>query len=167
MSWSGRVFLERMFSAFAVNIPFERTGAEREMNTPLQEMILNRTDFTDKSTIGDLFFDGELYCYILERTCRKTDTIVAIPQGKYEVVMYESPRLKMRVPLLLKVPGRDMIEIHAGNKPEDSIGCLLPGLSKSVDYVMDSRKALAGLIEKIEEKLKAGKFYIGITGGGA
>lgn len=137
------------------------------MNTPSNEMVLNRIDFTDKSTCGELWVDGEFYCYTLEPTCRKkVGDVVAIPQGKYEVVMYDSPHFKKRVPLLLKVPGREYIEIHTGNNPDDTHGCMLVGMCKGIDSVMDSVKAFNGLISKIEEKLKAGKYYIGITGGG-
>lgn len=139
------------------------------MNTPMDTMVLNRRIFTDRSTIGELFIDGEKECFILEPSCRSQGPgfPVAIPAGKYEIVLYASPRFKKRVPLLLKVPGREMIEIHSGNKPEDTHGCLLPGNGHSVDWVSNSGVALEVLIAKIEKKLETGPFYIGITGGGS
>lgn len=155
------------------------------MNCPMDEMILNRTDFTDKSTIGDLYIDGQWECFILEPTCRKiAGTKLAIPQGKYEVIMYESPKLLAkvarlksqgkpispileagRVPLYLNIPGHSYVEMHPGNKPEDTEDCHLPGQAKDVDYVFESESAWELVVAKIEQKLKAGKFYIGITGG--
>jgi hypothetical protein len=161
------------------------TGGEKKMETPINTMILNRTDFTDNSTIGDLYVDGNWVCFTLEPTCRKQEgKFLAMPQGKYEVVMYESAKLKAnvlvwlsrgeavspilkagRVPLLLNVPGHDFVEMHPGNSPSDTKMCILPGQAKDVDYVMESRAAFETVASLVEEKLKAGKFYIGITGG--
>lgn len=138
------------------------------MNTPMDCMILNRVDFTDKSTIGDIYIDSAWQCFAMEPTCRHIPgTILAMPIGKYEVVMYDSPHFKMRVPLLLAVPGHDHIEIHPGNCPSDTHDCILPGRGKDVDWVSDSRTAWTDLVGKIEAKLAQGRFYIGITGGGA
>lgn len=155
------------------------------MNCPVDEMILFRTDFTNKSTIGDLYIDGQWICFILEPTCRKQNGVkLAIPQGKYEVIMYESPKLKAkvelwksqgktvspllaaaRVPLYLNIPGHSYVEMHPGNAPEDTEDCHLPGQSKDVDYVLNSRSAFEVVVGIIENKLKSGPFYIGITGG--
>lgn len=147
---------------------FSWTGGERTMTTPPDTLILYRSVFTNRSTIGEIYLDGEKQCYALEPTCRDhqdPSIPIAIPTGKYEVVMWDSPHFKRRVPLLLKVPGRSAIEIHAGNKPEDTHGCLIVGLGHSTDWVSDSVKALEALIVKIDEKLVKGKVYIGITGG--
>lgn len=142
------------------------TGGERMMATPADTMVLNRSAYSDISTLGDIWIDSQWVCYTLEPTCRKmTSGPIAVPQGKYELVMYESPKNKMRVPLLLKVPGRDSIEIHIGNKPADTEGCILPGLGKSQDWVSDSGKAFRLLISIIETKLAQGPYFIGISGG--
>lgn len=136
------------------------------MGTPIDTMLLNRDVFTENSTTSNVWIDCEWMCYALEPTCRKgAPGIHAIPQGKYELVMYESPHFKMRVPLLLKVPGHDYVEIHPGNCPKDTHDCILPGQGRAMDWISNSDKAFARLVAKIEEKLNAGKYYIGISGG--
>lgn len=156
------------------------------MITPPDMMILNRNIFTNRSTIGDLYIDGAWVCYILEPTSRDQgpNVIAAIPTGRYEVVMYKSPRMKRkvlvwkeqgiklhplveaaRVPLYLKVPGHDFVEMHPGNSPEDTKDCHLPGKGCSVDWVSNSVEAWIDVVGKIERKLKAGPFFIGVTGG--
>lgn len=156
------------------------------MTTPADTLMVVRSVFTARSTISDLWIDSQWQCYGLEPTCRKQAGVkLAIPQGKYELVMYESPRMLKkvakwkaegkvlhplveagRVPLLLKVPAHDFVEIHPGNKPEDTEDCLLPGQGIAADWVSNSTPAWIALVTKIEEKLKAGKYYLGITGGG-
>lgn len=162
--------LKGIFDGLTVSwtVKSSMTGGERRVNgAPVDTLLLNRSIFTDKSTIGDMFIDGVWRCFSLEPTIRKQDGVkLAMPQGKYELVMYDSPHFKKRVPLLLKVPGHDSIEIHPGNCPADTHDCILPGLGKDVDWVSDSEKAWEALVARIEEKLKAGRYYIGVSGGG-
>jgi uncharacterized protein DUF5675 len=158
------VGLKKIFSL--TSLSFRQTGYEKRMNNPLDSMILNRTDFTDKSTIGDLFLDGNWQCFTLELPCRNPNGgKICIPEGKYELLMQWSTRFGMDTPHLQNVPDRTFIEIHPGNKPEDTEGCILLGQSKDVDWVSNSRAAYQALIPFLDEKLKAGKFYISITGG--
>ena len=145
------------------------------METPTDSMILNRTDFTDSTTISDVYADGQWQCFVLEPTCRKQEGVkLAIPQGRYQLVMYDSPHFTLnraskyfgkKVPLLLGVPGHDYVEIHPGNCLKDTHDCLLPGQAKDVDLVAESEAAWEVICQLIEQKLKAGPFYIGITGG--
>jgi hypothetical protein len=51
-----------------------------------------RKEFTEKSTIGELFIDNNFFCYTLEDKVRaETEAKVygqtAIPKGKYEVIV--------------------------------------------------------------------------------
>lgn len=136
------------------------------MNSLNDGLILNRTDFTDKSTIGDLYLDGHWTCFTLELSCRKNaEGKVCIPEGKYEVRMEWSTRFGMNTPHLQNVPGRTFIEIHPGNKPEDTEGCILLGQSKDVDWVSNSRSAYLALVALLAPKFAAGPVYISVTGG--
>ena len=47
----------------------------------MKRLILNRTEFTDVSTIGELSDENGHLCWTLEDTCRaeKVDGITAIP----------------------------------------------------------------------------------------
>lgn len=146
------------------------------MSTPPDTVILSRDVFTDKTTVSDLWIDSMWQCYALEPTCRTQPGVkIAIPQGKYELVMFDSPHVTLnqaskyfgkKVPLLLKVPGHSFVEIHPGNCLADTHDCILPGSGRSVDWVSNSDVAWEKLVAKIEQKLTLGKFYIGITGGG-
>jgi hypothetical protein len=93
-----------------------------------------------------LFIDGHRECYTLEPS-------KSIPEGTYTITLYASPRFKMLLPLLIRVPGYDCIEIHPGNFPKDTNGCILVGLTKAVDYVGQSRIAFNRLMDKIKKTI--------------
>ncbi len=136
-----------------------------------------RQDFTDNSTIGEVLVDGKHQCFYLEPTCRNIPgKIKAIPSGTYEVIMYESPRAKAidskwartfdyKVPLLLKVPGHEFVECHPGNFPVDTHDCLLPGYSKSTDYVGESDLAWTDLTRIIVSRLLKDQVFFEVIGG--
>lgn len=135
---------------------------------PMKRLLLRRTIFTDKSTIGELSLDEKFICYTLEDTCRdhKIAGITAIPPGTYPVIITWSTRFQKNLPLLLKVPGYEGIRIHSGNRDQDTKGCLLVGLTKDKDWIGDSHKAMDIVMPIIEDGLKdGGKVEIAIIGG--
>lgn len=141
------------------------------------ELLLKRTDFTGKSTIGNLSIDGQHECVILEDVDRglddsmtleeinriKINTKTCIPYGRYEIVITMSNRFKKLMPLLLNVKGYAGIRIHPGNVAADTDGCQLPGISKSLDFVGNSVTAYNRLYAKLESALKHEKVFITIT----
>ena len=78
-----------------------------------------------------------------------------IPEGRYAVVITWSPKLKMWLPVLLG--GTDFnhlfkgIRIHMGNTAADTAGCILVGRNQMVGKVLESRKWLYELKQKIVE----------------
>ena len=78
---------------------------------------------------------------------------VAIPEGRYAVVITWSPKFKMWLPLLLGGPDFNRlwqgIRIHAGNTAKDTQGCILVGRNQIVGRVLESRKWLYELKQKI------------------
>lgn len=116
-------------------------------------------------------------CYCLEDTDRGLESDMrieqilamkiygktAIPKGKYEVVISYSERFKKMLPLLLNVPGFEGIRIHPGNTESDTEGCLLPGLDRSFDSVLESRKAFSSVMASILQYLKTEKVYLEIS----
>lgn len=86
-------------------------------------------------TLGSLFV---LFGYELLFSCKTIElpdngnqhNVSCIPAGNYNVVKFNSPN-KGKVFFLENVPGRDAIEIHAGNYVSgnhiDSKGCILVG----------------------------------------
>ncbi len=120
---------------------------------------LTRNTFTDTSTIGELSLNGKFECYILEDKVRpeKIPGLTAIPAGIYEVQITHSPKYRRDLPLLLSVPDFSGIRIHPGNTARDTEGCLLPGRSKAVDFVGESRAAFDGLFTKLRKAQGAGQ----------
>jgi hypothetical protein len=125
---------------------------------------LVRTDFTDKSTIGELYTiddkgTEEFLSFILEDVVReeKIKNETAIPYGQYKVVITHSPRFRRNLPLLLDVPNYFGVRIHPGNSASNTEGCLLPGTRKGTDFVFESKKAFDSLYKKIDKALKAGE----------
>lgn len=116
----------------------------------------------DKYTIGKLYVNGIYECDTLEDTDRgltqsmplteiqskKLYGETAIPTGTYEIDMNTvSPKFKDRswakfcggkLPRLIDVPGYSGVLIHVGNKPVDTLGCILVGDNKIKGQVISS-----------------------------
>ena len=98
---------------------------------------LKRVKLGKDYTIGRLSLDGRFLCYTLEDKVRevigepvtswKVQDKTAIPMGVYPVIITMSARFKVRLPLLLDVPGFSGIRIHTGNSSKDTEGCILVG----------------------------------------
>lgn len=118
------------------------------------ELKVIRKIFSPKSTIGELFVDGEWECYTLEDVVRPDGVKVfgetAIPPGRYEVIINYSNRFKRQLPRLLEVKGFEGILIHPGNTAVDTHGCLLVGETKGVDFIGNSRAAFNRLFAKLQ-----------------
>lgn len=73
-----------------------------------------------------------------------------IPEGTYHAVVYNSPRHGMDVVLLEGVEGFSDIEIHIGNFPQDTEGCILVGEYAEEDAVMNSALAFNQMMHKVK-----------------
>jgi hypothetical protein len=66
-------------------------------------------------------------CYVLERPpINNLPYVSAIPAGTYPVHVRKDGNLGWRLELE-HVPGRMNVQIHIGNYPANTVGCLLPG----------------------------------------
>ena len=108
--------------------------------------------------------EGAYFCDTLEPTWRdyehgayKVKGRSAIPEGRYAVVISYSPKFKQWLPILLGVPKFEGIRIHAGNTAKDTEGCILVGKNREVGKVLDSRKWLYELKQKIVEAKDRGE----------
>ena len=85
----------------------------------------------------------------------------AIPEGRYAVVITWSPKFKMWLPLLLGGPDFNHlfkgIRIHMGNTAADTAGCILVGRNQIVGRLLESRKWLYELKQKIVEAKNKGE----------
>lgn len=115
-------------------------------------LVLIRSRFSKRSTIGRLFIDGKFECWTLEDAVRpeKVQNETAIPAGHYPVRITPSPRFKRDLPLVVGVPGFEGIRIHPGNTDADTEGCILVGTSAAADRVNESRRAFDALFLKLE-----------------
>jgi len=125
---------------------------------------LIRKEFTDKSTIGELYINGKFFCYTLEDKDRglcSSDSLLvikakkifgetAIPYGTYEVKLTMSNKFKRLLPILLSVKGYEGVRIHRGNTAEHTHGCPLVGYKKAYNTIFESTKAENDLIKLMQ-----------------
>ena len=126
-------------------------------------LFLRRYEYGPDATLGQLSVDGQPFCWTVEPPALVIHS--HIPEGKYEVAITFSNRFQKVLPLLLNVPGREAIRIHSGNTAKDTEGCVIVGLRRKDNVVLDSRLALAELLVKIQEGIQLGKVWITITYG--
>ena len=115
-------------------------------------------------TIGKLYIDGCYVCDTLEpkwrdyaKGARKIKGKSAIPEGRYALVITYSPKFKQWLPLLLGVLNFSGVRIHAGNTVKDTQGCILVGENREVGKVLNSRKHVKIVKEKIVEAKDKGE----------
>ena len=144
------------------------------------ELVLTRIAKRKTYTIGrlaiveridDEYLAGEqevYFCDTLEPTWRdyahgayKVKGRSAIPEGRYAVVISWSPKFGAWLPILLGGPEFNKqwqgIRIHAGNTAKDTQGCILVGKNREVGKVLESRKWLYELEQKIVEAKDKGE----------
>ena len=144
------------------------------------ELILKRIAKRKTYTIGRLYIreqvmdeylpgtEDKYFCDTLEPTWRdyehgayKVKGRSAIPEGRYAVVISYSPKFKQWLPILLGGPEFNRkwqgIRIHAGNTAKDTEGCILVGQNREVGKVLDSRKWLYELKQRIVEAKDKGE----------
>ena len=133
-------------------------------------LVLRRKPSNETCTIGELY-DGKggFICWICEDVVRELDGVptsvwkvkgeTAIPQGRYAITITHSKRFNKPLPLLNMVQGFDGIRIHPGNGPDDTEGCLLPGMAVQPGDkgVLESRTAFAKVFKLIEDELQTGE----------
>ena len=90
---------------------------------------------TEKAILGSLYLNGAFVCYTLENASK------AIPAGLYSIENSVSPKFKRELPLLYNaaVPAKRGIRIHVGNSWKDSSGCVLVGMGRNGDKLVESQ----------------------------
>ena len=119
----------------------------------LINLLLIRDTFSEKSTIGELFLNGERICDTLENPWLDNQrNISCIPEGNYDVRLRlprESASRDYLHLLVQDVPNRDWILFHRGNTAKDTRGCILVGLGSQQDVVSNSTLAMDLLIKEL------------------
>jgi hypothetical protein len=116
-------------------------------------LLLVRDTLTDKSTLGELFLNGERMCDTLENPWLDNQrNISCIPEGEYNVRLRyprESGTRDYLHLLIQDVPNRSFCLVHIGNFVHQTKGCVLVGLSSSQHAVNNSRLAMDLLMKEI------------------
>ena len=116
-------------------------------------LLIIRDTFTDVSTIGNLYLDGEWLCDTLELPYLDNQrNISCIPEGQYKVRLRTARESATRdyLHLLVQdVPNRDYILFHIGNSAKDTRGCVLVGIGTEQDFVKNSTLAMGLLMKEI------------------
>ena len=116
-------------------------------------LLIIRDTFTEESTIGELFLNGERMCDTLENPYINNErNISCIPEGEYKVrlrLARESATRDYLHLLVQDVPNRDWILFHRGNSAKDTSGCVLVGFASKQDYVKNSTFAMDLLMKEI------------------
>ena len=116
-------------------------------------LLIIRDTFTEVSTIGNLYLDGEWLCDTLENPYLNNQrNISCIPEGQYKVRLRtarESATKDYLHLLVQDVPDRSLILFHSGNTAKDTRGCVLVGIGTEQDFVKNSRLAMELLVKEI------------------
>jgi len=121
------------------------------------KLVLQRCKLTETTTQGWLLVDGKYECYTLEDRWRdltkepKVPGETCVPEGIYRVILDYSTRFNRIMPHIMDIPYFNGIRIHPGNTEADTEGCILVGLSRSPDWVGQSRMAFNRLMAKLED----------------
>ena len=103
----------------------------------MKEIQLLRTDLTADGVFGQLLVPGHIVLHTAEDDYRAPVGASCIPAGHYTLTrtMY----FKHGYPTfeVTGVPHRSRILIHPGNTEEDTLGCILVGLSRGPLVVRD------------------------------
>lgn len=122
------------------------------------EIILKRDPILTKGyTLGQMRVNDRIIFHTCEDEVReiagkpalewKIHGQTAIPRGKYPVRLSFSNRFQKVLPEVLNVEGFKGIRIHAGNTPKDTEGCILIGLDRGHQSVVNSRPAMTMLMD--------------------
>ena len=135
-------------------------------------LTLKRIYDNENETLGMLYLNGELECFILEDEPRavKVSSETRIPRGIYRIKLRNQgsmnekymdkfePGFHLGMLHLQEVPNFEYIYIHIGNDDDDTSGCLLTGCKSNIQLgekivLEDSTVAYKRLYSKIISKI--------------
>ncbi len=135
------------------------------------EIVVKRLYNKPSYSIGRLWVDGVPFCDTLEPPCRhlnnhrSLDKIrkargkgpMAVPNGRYRVLVTRSSKWGRWLPQLVGVPGFGQVFVRQGNKPGDTEGDILIGRNTRQGYVLDSTAHSLALTRKVTEAMERGE----------
>jgi hypothetical protein len=106
---------------------FWATSISTHANAEDFTVTIHREYSDQKCTSGYLAVNGTIQAYTLELPWQGNKPLISsIPSGTYKGVLRYDHTDQWRIELQ-GVPGRTVVEIHTGNTPDDSEGCILVG----------------------------------------
>ena len=123
------------------------------------KLTLNRHPPGKTCYIGDLLIGEDFFCHSLEDLPVPVDGKGkgCIPAGTYTVLLTPSPAVSRgllwsplastELPLLIEVPGRDGIRVHAANDQSNLLGCIGVGTWRGGESIHNSRMTLENLCD--------------------
>lgn len=114
-------------------------------------------------TQGYLFVDNQYFCDTLEARVfvperdRLNAKNVAMPKGRYQIVMHYSNRYKRFVPTIFEYGKCYMFQ--QGSKPKEAQGIIV-GKNAPVGWIEDSEDYLQRLISRIHHAIRGGERVI-------
>jgi Family of unknown function (DUF5675) len=108
------------------------------------DITITRTRRSPQCTEGELALDDDFFCYTLE-------PLAPIAAGTYTCRVVYSPKFQRNTPRLFGVPGfpLDDVEIHMGNFPDQTEGCILVGAVLATDFIGRSSQTFDDLLQKL------------------
>lgn len=112
----------------------------------------------EKYIIGLMTVDGRFFCDTLELPWRDNQqNISCIPEGRYDIRLTYSQKFCRVLPLVMDVPNRSGIRVHAANRPEEITGCIAVGENTKKGMVLNSRYYENKLVELLKASESRGE----------
>lgn len=112
---------------------------------------LLRLRFCEDRTLGVLITPENVFCSLELAWKDNARNISSIPEGRYHCVKHWSRKFPYDHLMLMDVPNRSGILLHAGNGPESTSGCILiaRGFTSDRGLTATSRAAVDTLMEEV------------------
>jgi len=124
------------------------------------KVALNRVYFYPDAIQGELLVNGLHQCFTEELPwLDNRPDVSCIPCGTFQIKLEFSQHFQRTMPVLQNVPDRAGIEIHWGDLPENTEGCILVGQQRerlpngqgiTEDALTNSKAAFAALWPKLQ-----------------
>ena len=92
------------------------------------KLTISREYSDSNCTSGYLAVNGQIQAYTLEKPWQRNKPFISsIPNGTYKGTLRYDHSDQWRIELQGVPGGRDVVQIHTGNTPDDTEGCILIG----------------------------------------
>lgn len=121
----------------------------------MDEILVVREEENTSNISGKIYLNGDFIGHTLEPTWKRNKKDSCIPVGEYMAYLRDAEQSGSRWsynPIqLINVPERSYIQIHIGNYPKDTQGCILIGKGKGDNAVWSSGDCFKELVEKMDK----------------